>query len=231
MSDDEIFLFYGREELIKPQILMLINIKQMLDGRDVGQIIGSPIHQLPHNIPKASSVVIHLFDKSTEPFGNCKTTPQITIPNVDRDKIANWQALKQACGGKNGYQHGPAWATATLANGYKLTVQGAANKSLAKTRVKALAVFSEAPNEIIHMNNSQDEEIGVSAPGNTFYKERVTVYPGYIAVCNQRRIAKGKRGSADYFGKLKRQQAKFNLWTEEPPPGYAEMIREALSAS
>ena len=146
------------------------------------------------------------------------------IPDLKRSKC-NWQDIKAACGGANGYMWGRYRATANLNNGRQMQVMGATADE-AEDRLRAFASLSEA--EILGKPTlSEDRKEDITG---TYLKQPTRVYPAFFTIMNQYKVA-GAQGSGISLldGKYNRKNDKIYLWTDTEPLGTSERIAELLT--
>lgn len=235
MGGEEIILS-GTEETLKPIISLLVGIYQLIENRDVGDIVAAPVLEVARAELPTVKICIHFSSNKEPPFrhqeGKPRLEPYCNISDIDVRKLT-WENVKNAAGGVNGYNWGRFRAVANLSNRRQLKVYGGSTKE-AKERLLALNELSKA--KILTLTTSEEEKIGRRAENKLLYKPTTRVYPAYFSVINNQKILieterevyqqkiKGKLA-----GDFKRiQTPKIPLWTIKEPPKAKEAIREAL---
>jgi hypothetical protein len=223
-ASDERIVLVGREQLIKPVITQAVANSQLVENRDIGQIMGFPVRE--HVKKERLKLSIKIVWKSTQkpPWGDADLV-DCTIPQVDRSKL-DWQLIKTLAGGENGFRTGRFLALANLTNGYQMRVWGA-TKDAAEDRLKALLYLSEE--ELLSLNITELTKEGVRAAGQPMEKEDYQIYPAYFTVLNQAKVLnQEQKGVATLTGLYKRRSHQILLWTENKPRSFDEVIAELL---
>ena len=232
MSDGKIIL-QGREELIKPVITMLFAMHEMLEDKDVGEIVAQDLSSAVRGkkIPKLI-LCLHYATSDKPPYNkrvNGKLiTPRYNIPFVKRTALEH-DKIVAAMGGSNGYMWGHWKARAELSEGNgQLTVYGG-TKSGAIERLEALASLSSA--DILSLNATEELNKGVRTKDSHLWKESVKVYPHYCTIINQGLITFGdkKKGVQTLDGDFSRKKSK--LWLYFKPTDWDKTITELLKKS
>lgn len=227
-AEDEKLILAGPENLIRAQLPGLMVHHQLIENRDIGQFVGEPAIDHGRKGELALRLQIMLYDSPAPPFRSARrgkpTEVTVTIPDVKRSKL-DWETIKQACGGRNGYMWGRFKAEARLTNGRRLKVYGV-TKDEAEDRLKIYAGLSEAEIKTYNITEEVKEGDRLANPG--LYKEATRIYPAYCYVINRERILAGDRGRP--VGKIRYEDKRFrlNLWTPTKPHDWDELIREAL---
>jgi hypothetical protein len=172
-------------------------------------------------------LVITFFSVAEPPWkaapGQRLVTATYAVPDVKRSKC-DWESIKLACGGKNGYLWGRYRATGVLSNGRQMQVMGATGDE-AEDRLRALVALGEA-HLVKKPTISEDRMEDASG---SYTKQPTRIYPAYCTIMNQYQVP-GGRGSSIRFndGEYRRRQDKILLWTDEKPFGTDELIQELL---
>lgn len=222
---DERIVLVGREQLIKPVITQAVATHQLVENRDVGQIMGESVRN--HVKKERLKLSIKIVWKSTQkpPWGNAERV-SCTIPQVDRSRL-EWDLIKALAGGENGFSTGRFLALANLTGGHELRIYGA-TASEAEDRLKALLQLSEE--ELLTLNITELTKEGLRATGQPMEKDSYRVYPAYFTVLNQTKIFNQERkGSATLTGLYKRRHHQILLWTSRKPTSFDATIQELLS--
>lgn len=222
---NEKFLLAGPEELIKPVLVQTITQHQILADRDVGQIVGSAEHENLRPKPYTQKLKLQLFSVQRPPFqarvnGEVQRVT-IDIPDVPRSKM-DWEKIKAALGGDNGYLWGRFRASGELDNGRPLIVYGA-TKDEAEDRLLALAALSEA--KLYFHNVTEEVKTGTRLTNEGLQKESTRVYPAYVTIEVNRVQLEGGRAARD-GKKRKRYSKRFDLWRATKPADWEESITE-----
>ncbi len=232
----EEIILSGTEESLKPIIALLIGIHQLIENRDVGDIVAMPLQERVLAEPQTIKLTIFFNPSKEPPFrrkkGEHQLTPYCNIPDVNKTKLT-WNNIKAAAGGTNGYYWGRFLATAKMSNRRQMQVYGGSEKD-AEERLLALAELSKA--KILTLSVTEEKKTGRRATNKLLYKETTRIYPTYFAVINNEKIAveaerevyqKGVKGQL--AGDFKRRTTpKIPLWLTKEPPNAKALIQEAL---
>ncbi|QSJ17687.1 hypothetical protein JYQ62_02070 [Nostoc sp. UHCC 0702] len=238
MSDD--IILSGNEETLKPIITALIALKQMLDGKDIGQFIGQPIEEAVRASPHTTRLIITFYSVQNPPWKSISSEKRLIratykVPDVDKRKMT-WQTIKAACGGDNGYMWGRFLTTIGLSNGRQIQAYGATEPD-AEERAKALLSLSKA--DLVSCSTTEQKKEGRRAADQFLYKEPTRIYPAYFNIINSQRIVKESLKLLEKKGNQKRKSTlsgdfieygsgKVDLWKSNAPPDAKTMIQRAL---
>ena len=221
---------------LKPILSEILTIHQMIENRDIGDVVATPVEEFVRAQPHVIKLTVILFSEKEPPF-SAKSPKKIikavyNIPNIERSLIT-WEKVKQACGGTNGFLWGRFRATANLDNGRQMQVHaGSANE--AEERLKALLKLSSA--KLITLSITEEKKEGNRAEGKRMYKETTRVYPAYMTIINSQKIidesnretyeSKTRVGVAGTF--RRERTVKIPLWIEKAPSNYNQILNEAF---
>lgn len=223
----EKIILVGQEELLKPAIVQSIAHYQLIENRDVGQIVGAPAESIQFARPQPQRLVVQFFSVQQPPWkvnGVLPKTAEYQIPDVPRSRM-DWEKIKLACGGANGYMWGRFFARANLSNGRQMAIYGA-TESEAEQRLTALAALSDA--EIWTINVVEEKKAGRRLTQPKLQKEATRMYPGYVTVFVNRVVSVGGRAGQDGLQR-KESSHRFNLWTPTKPSDFEQEIAELFS--
>lgn len=207
-NDEEKILLYGEEKLLKPQILSTLANYRVLNNRDVGQIVGSPVDDDKRAKWLNRKLLIVFRDKPTPPWRHpdgrrCK---QAEYSISDLKPGTTWRDIKQA---SKRYTWGKFRATARLDNGRQIAVYGFTEQE-AESKLKDLMRLSTA--DILSLNVSEEK---IRNPRNR--KEPTLMYPCFASFLIRKRST-DQQGLTDLRGQVWDEKLiKFNLWTDTPP--------------
>lgn len=226
----------GSEESLKPIITLLIGIRQLIENRDIGDFVGSPLHDKVQAEPQTVKVTVFFHPNKTPPFnypkGGHQLKPYCNIPDVDLRRLT-WSNIKAASGGDKGYNWGRFLATANLSNRRQMQIYAGSPKE-AETRLKAFAELSKA--SILTLSVTEEKKEGRRATNKSLFKKTTRVFPTYFCVVNNEKIlletereSLQKRVKGKLAGDFKRQTTqKIPLWVAKEPPNAKALIKEAL---
>lgn len=228
-NDAEKFVLAGPESEVRAQLTTVLTTHQMVEDRDLGQVIGQPLDEYIRARPlDGLRLQFQLYSFKSPPYARrgdqrlVRVT--VTIADVDRSKL-DWDRLRQVCGGPNGYLWGRFKATARLDNGGSLKVYGGTPDE-AEDRLRAFLSLSSAEIKTLSVTEEKKEAERLVNP--KMFKEVTRVYPGQVSIINRQRTLALDRGSPSREGNFIDKRARFDLWRSVQPPDFEDRIRELL---
>lgn len=236
MSEE--IILSGTEETLKPIIALLIGIHQLIEHRDLGDIVAMPLEDFVRAQRQTIRVTVFWSPKKEPPFyagvNEKNVRPYFNIPDIDKKKL-DWATIKEAAGGSNGYSWGRFRCTANLDNGRQMQLHAGSEKE-AEERLKALAALSTA--KILTISVTEEKKFGRRDQYEVLYKESVKVYPVHFCVINYEKIlVESNRQRKEKIPGLKstvstdfkrERTRKIPLWVAKEPELCKAIIREAL---
>lgn len=220
---DKIVLTGSQSELI-PQVQSVLDNRRAIANRDVGQIIGQPVDDYVRDKELTLRLKFELFDRPSPPYSNTRANPltrvSITIPDVKRSAL-DWDRLKLALGGANGYLWGRFKARGRIDGKRYVTVYGA-TASEAEKRLKAVMVLSSTPLQTINVTEELRGNQRLTNP--RLQKQTTQIYPGYVSIVNRGRVIAFDQGRASVDGQWTDQRDRFELWRTTPPFDFNERV-------
>lgn len=147
----EKILLAGPQELVKAQLVEEIQQRRYLEDKDLGTMVDPQIKE----IMLASSplelygvVIFEAIDKQAP-----GRRPEFRLPALKRSVLDDYEKIRAACGGANGYMWGRWVAKATTSTGHPMIVRGG-SASIAETRLRALAELCDL--QILTVNITEE---------------------------------------------------------------------------
>jgi hypothetical protein len=227
-AEKERILVAGPQELIKPQLVNIITQHQLIDNRDIGQFVGE-IHResVAKNFMQGIAIKVNLRGEKQPPF---RTSQRVsyTIPDVKVSKL-DWNVIKLACGGENGYMWGRFFANIRFKeNGIPLLRVYGATGSEAEDRAKAFIELTDL--ELASLTITEEKKEGKRREyEKTLYKESTRVYPAFLTIVNREKVLLEDQGKATLTGVYRERRFRVPLWTNEEPPDFQEIKTEILN--
>lgn len=198
----------------------------LLDNRDVGMWVGEPVREYLRTAPISIQLVIHLNSVQYSPHVTADKKRgkrvTITIPNVDRTKV-DWQKIKTAVGGANGYMWGSYLAVARMTEGHKIQLY-ASTEQEAIDRIKLCAELSKS--DILTINVLREIKEGNRVTYDALNKQPTRIYPVSFTITNQRRVLNEESGRANPSGIYKSKWYKVPLNTDTKPADFEAKIAD-----
>ena len=227
---EERIILAGPEEVVKSAITNALAMHTIYQNRDVGQIVGVPLESYQRATANVRSLTISWYEKPKPPWGQAARygrRASYSIPDISLASL-DWEKIKLAAGGKNGFIWGPFRATAKLSNGRQMACYGGSPDE-AEELLRALASLSTA--DILTLNISQEKNVGRRAQYPELRKARTRLYPAYASLIIRRPARSSDEGRRDLDDGVKRvrEQARIELWPESKPADFEEIIQSAIS--
>lgn len=225
--DDERIILAGPTEILKTSVVETLTTYQMWEDRDIGTFVGSPIDEFLRAKPRSISLCIQFYSRQQPPWSKQGSERIISatcsVPDIDPSKL-DWERIKLACGGVNGYLYGRFRVTGFLDNGRQMAVF-ASTSSEAEDRMKALLALSTSKllkKPTITEDRTEDTT-------GTYVKQPVRIYPAYFTIMNQYRVPGAPSSGIPINGKRYiRKKDRIDLWTTEKPDDFEARIVELL---
>lgn len=222
----------GTLKQLQTSVPILLAIGNMLRDKDVGNFVGSLESDYLRNI-KADVLRLSCFWSAypKPPFWKLQSNgkqikPYCTIPNIKRSKM-DYELIKLAMGGKNGYLWGRFWGTAQMSCGGRIRVF-AGSENEAEQRLEALAALSDS--EILGVLTGEEKPRNFRARNHNAYKDTTRVYPNYVCVINTEKLFLDERkGRTQLDGRFdKKKSKKLTLWEDTKMSWFDAAMTEAL---
>ncbi|OLP19817.1 hypothetical protein BST81_03545 [Leptolyngbya sp. 'hensonii'] len=232
-NDSEAIVFQQvPQNLLIPAVQQTMATYHMLENRDIGQFVGESVDENARRSDPTLRLKIILYQTPAPPFERVRGNQRITrvtvsIPDVRRTKL-DFEDIKHACGGVNGYLWGRFKANGKLSNGHYITVY-AASRSDAEDRIKLFASLSEAELRTINITEELKEGDRLINPG--LYKETTRIYPAYCFIINRELVLAGDRGRPAGKTRYTDRRFRLELWPSAKPHDWEEITQEALKKS
>lgn len=226
---EERLVLAGNEKILKPQLPLIMANHGLLSNRDVGQWMGEPIREMVKTAPLSIQLVITLSGVHKPPFMNADGTRgkrvSVTIPNVNRGKV-DWEKIKLAAGGTNGYMWGRFMGSAKLDTGHYFKVY-AATAEEAKDRVEAYLDLSKSV--LVGLSISEQTKEGTRKIYDSLYNKPTKIYPAYFTIINQVKVLNEESGRANLSGVYKSKKYQIPLYADTKPDNFEELINDLFS--
>lgn len=227
-ASSEKIILAGPENVLKVQLPAVMVQHQLIENRDVGQFVGQTVPDEARMGDLTLRLKIILYNVAAPPWEGSRNPKvrrvTVTIPDVKRSKL-DWEDIRNACGGRNGYMWGRFKSVAKLSNGRRMEVWGA-TKSEAEDRCKAFIALSEA--ELRTMNTTEELKEGDRLANPGLYKESTRIYPAYCFILNREKILSRDRGRPVGKHRYEDKRFRLDLWTSVKPFDWDETVQEAL---
>lgn len=232
---NEKIILAGNEKVLMPQIVSALGHYQLLDNKDVGTDLGGFRSELIRSDPISLQLKIRWYSIAKPPYkdryapNGVLTKVEYTIPHVKRSMV-DWEKIKFAAGGNNGYTWGRFKATCRVKSpngGINSMIVHGGSEQEAEERLRALLSLSEC--ELLTLNTSEEKKVGRRANNGALYKESVRVYPAWFSVINQQKVLFEENSIKMLSGNYQRSNTpKIRLYPDAKPSGVDELIVEML---
>lgn len=226
----EKIVLVGPENFVKPQIVGTLSGYQLMENRDIGQFVGQPAEDYVLGTRLGLRIKITMHPYPSPPFyrGERIRPREVTIniPDVKRSKL-DYEAIRLACGGSNGYMWGRFLAQAKLSNGRTVQVW-AASETEAESQVQQFLSLSEA--EIIKLTVIEEKNAGELLANPALRKDPRQVFPAYLTVWNRNELLSTiNAGRSGVRGNFFDKRGRIAIWPDQKPFGFDEVISEVLT--
>lgn len=231
-NENEKITLAGYEDDVRATLPGMLAQHQMIESRDIGQFVGDTLDDYIRPRPyDGIRLKFHLYSVKAPPYtrrgSERLVRVTVTVPDVDRVKL-DWEKLRYACGGPNGYLWGRWRAHAILTNNQSLTTYGG-TKEEATDQLKRFLALSDQ--EIKTISCTEEIKEGERLRNPKMYKETTRVYPGHVTVINRERTLAIDKGHRSRNGNFIDKKARIDLWRNVEPPDFQTVITELLRKS
>ena len=232
--NEERLIIAGNESDVKSAITNTVAQHQLLGNRDVGQLVGMEASEYARTRQLSLRLKLELRSVPNPPYASTRNRfvrrVTITVPYVNRARL-DWNVIKVALGGPNGYLWGRFKARAIVegSSGKENMFVYGSTAQTAQNRLEALMQLSEATFEAI--NVTEETRTGVRVSNPRLYKEVTQIYPAYMTIINRERQLALDRGQLSYDGTYQDREARFELWRDNPPDDFEATVQELLRFS
>jgi hypothetical protein len=179
-DEPESFLMAGPIELLKESIPVEIQNRQYLGDKDLGMQLDEEARTILLAAQPFSLYGWVVF-RSEDGKGPGRR-PTYQLPAFDRAKVDDYDRIRAACGGPNGYLWGRFVATATTSVGHPLIVRGGTADD-AEDRLEALATLCEL--DLLTVNVTDERRTHKRASNPTLKKDTRRVLPYRLILVNR----------------------------------------------
>ncbi|NEO88136.1 MAG: hypothetical protein F6J87_28355 [Spirulina sp. SIO3F2] len=241
-KDTSTFLM-GTPQQIMTQAIIIMAMRQLkLGGGAGGEWIGYPVEDWIQAAALTTvSARIILFPDRFGPLNYQRMLTwgprQVSIPYVDRSRLT-YQALRQACGDRQGLDWGEWNARAYLIapDGGKTQHQMVASgptKREAERNLQRFLPFTRCEVRNYSYNQLDYSKGERAKDANKKFRQRLTIYPGHLLILNKEAVPTealktDEKGRPTHAGKQKRRPLKFEIWPEREPSGWLGEVKDAF---
>ena len=216
----------GSEQQIIQTLISEKNNYQRMKRKDLGLLVGG--EPIANTITQPGLPYARLIFSSSK----AKKTQQtyIEIHNIDRTKWDNWEKIKLACGGENGYWWGPYLVEVALTDNNIIRCFSRSEDE-GIDFLEGLIQFSKAEQDEDKLLWQSRHEIkkGTRKKYNDTYKTPRQQFPWEFVIVNQMAVLNEGNGKSTHSGIYTTKQAVIPLWTEKKPDDFAERIQELFT--
>jgi hypothetical protein len=220
----EKFILAGPQELVKAQLTEEIQQRRYLSGKDMGVMVDD----LPREIILAASP-FELYGWAifeAEDGQSPGRRPRYQLPALKRSVLDDYDKIRVAFGGANGYLWGRWVATASNTTGHPLIVRGASAQE-AEERLRALAELCEL--KILTVNITEEKKSDQRLITTGLQRDGKRVKPHSLVIINRKYFTAPVVGSApSKQGNWLEKKWSFDLRSEQKPSDWNTRLAEVL---
>lgn len=218
------YLLAGPQEIVRAQVVQTLTDRRWLANKDLGLIVDEAQQEI---LLAAQPFTLygHAIFKSIDGKGPGRR-PEYKLPALDRTKIDDYDRVRTAFGGSNGYFWGRFIATATTTIGHPIICRGATSEA-AQERVVALASLCDL--EIIKINVNE-EIVSHRRAGNPLLRKTAKqVLPHLLIIKNRKYYTEPRPGAQPSLnGWYEDYSVQLDVSSPVRPPDWAEQIADVL---
>lgn len=214
----------GARELVKPALVNALTAYQLLDNRDVGQIVGEPAREYIKKQHGEFQIRILFRGVKEPPFGTSQRA-QFTLENIRLDRL-EWERIKRLAGGVNGYMWGRFRCEGLCSDGSKPTLYASTGE--AGTDMIEAFVDELTDLELYKVDPVEEKRTGKRRVHDSLYKPDIRVYPAFVTIFHKTRVLNEEDGRAEMSGVYKHKEYRIPLYTDTKPDDWETTIAEIL---
>lgn len=227
-NEEERIILHGNESSIRTAIPLILANHNLVENRDIGAWVGNTVEEAVKatNNDISIQLKIHLSNAKQPPFnvaGEKKKRVIITVPNADKSKM-DWDKIKLAVGGENGYYWGKYFCKARLNTQHNLQLY-ASSEAEGEERIKALLELSNSKLSVLNITELIQNE-GNRQTIQSLRHDPVKIYPISCTIINRVKSLNENAGIATNSGVYERRKFNLPLWTATKPDNWEEAINE-----
>jgi hypothetical protein len=216
----------GNLTQFRQHVPRLLEQHQLIENRDLGTLVGMPIEEAIKPQVQTLSMRIELYSKARPPFRSKDdpnfVTATINVPNVIRSAL-DWDEIKNALGGSEGYEYGGHRATVATSSGRQMTVYSISEETSKGVLQRLFQFTSDKPVRWLYGREGlKEEEVNQQIDD----KPSVTVYPCFMTIISARKSLDPKKGKTSYSGNYIRNKARIPLWVPSRPVNFDLIIEQ-----
>lgn len=221
---DQKIILAGREEILKPVIVQTLSDYQIMESKDIGQILGEPVSQAFKEEKSRLIVRLLLVNSSKPPLKKARLFKkvEITLKNAKRSKVDDFAGWKLALGGGNGYTSGTYSVKYKLSDRTALTCN-ASSEGTGEDILNGLLQFVEGT--LVSSTCTEIRPGGNRSLTNNNLPRIEQVYPYQISISYAARSTKPDQPVRIADGeKLEWRSIRLPLWTDNKPSNWDREI-------
>lgn len=180
-NEPDKYFVSGPLQVIKEAIPTTIQERHYLQDKDLGMQVDEDVRNILLAAQPFSLYGWIVFQ--SEDRRSPGRRPCYQLPAFDRAKVNDYERVRAACGGANGYLWGRFIALATTSTGHPLTIRGATSDE-AKDRLEALAGLCDL--EILTLNITEEKRSYKRASNPALQKDAKRVLPWRLKLVNRK---------------------------------------------
>jgi hypothetical protein len=200
----------------------------LIENRNVGLVMGMPVDDLVKMQPQSLRLVVDLYSVKKPPF--YKKTDNfvwatVTLPNIKRSAV-DWNLIKQAFGGMNGYMWGRFRLKCQLKSGRQIVFY-AGSEATAKNQLESFMMLID--DEVVTVNVSEETRSGERIKRPRLYKNTTKIYPAFFTVINREDLLDPAKGKVGPRAKTYRDnKVRIPLWLDKEPPETKALVNQVF---
>lgn len=217
----------GPESLVRTVTNNALITHQLINNRDVGQIVGRDLPMALASQPQTKTLYLNLFWRPQQkpPYapvqigGKLKNiNPSIQIPFINPSQLT-WRKIKNAMGGVSGIKIGP-WRAYGWLNGYKVEFWGP-SEAEAISNLKKIADLCDG--ELLSIGVSKKSPAKGRKNNIQYYQTPMVVYPSYGFIVGRQKVLT-EEGQPTIKGNVTREQERFELWLDNAEESVTQLF-------
>lgn len=233
-ESDEVLKLAGTHDQLESAIPQVLNNIQVIGNRDIGIVTGLDDTDLQAKV-KPSEIIITItwYNKPKPPYtdkavkiaslGEKLIKREYSICDVNRSKL-DWNTIKIASGGSNGFTTGETLCRARLNNGRRMMCLGG-SQGEAQQIVESLCQLTNA--EILYPVSFTERRDFSRSKAQIKRRDSVKMYPAYMVIQTQNLISPNNNSFGNKYkaGQYLKRKARVPLYTDKRPHDWDTILK------
>lgn len=233
-ENDEVLKLTGTHDQLELAIPTVLNNIQVIGNRDIGIVTNLDTNDL-QSIVKPSEIIITIvwYNKPKPPYsdkavkaaslGEVLIKREYSVADVTRGKL-DWNTIKLAAGGANGFTTGDVMCRARLDNGRRMSCLGGSQQE-AQGIIERLSKLTD--HEILYPISFSERKEFSRSKAQVKRRDPVKMFPAHVTILTQNLITPNNKNFGNKYqaGQYLKRKARVPLYLDKKPQDWDQVIK------